>query len=139
MHKGEIDVTNDPVYRAALEKFEQLIPYINADHSALTGDQAVGLVGSEQAAILMGTWAIGAFTKGSNWEPGVDFGAVTFPQQPERILLFHPDAYGRTVNAMAEAKGTTLVLYNLQMAAALIAIAIPLIFFLVLGRILSAV
>jgi glucose/mannose transport system permease protein len=35
---------------------------------------------------------------------------------------------------MAEAKGTTLVLYNLQMAAALIAIAIPLIFFLVLGR-----
>jgi glucose/mannose transport system permease protein len=35
---------------------------------------------------------------------------------------------------MAEAKGTTLVLYNLQMAAALIAIAVPLIFFLVLGR-----
>jgi glucose/mannose transport system permease protein len=35
---------------------------------------------------------------------------------------------------MAEAKGTTLVLYNLQMAAALIAIGIPLIFFLVLGR-----
>jgi hypothetical protein len=35
---------------------------------------------------------------------------------------------------MAEAKGTTLVLYNLQMAAALIASAIPLLFFLVLGR-----
>ncbi|MBW7881218.1 MAG: carbohydrate ABC transporter permease [Caldilineaceae bacterium] len=35
---------------------------------------------------------------------------------------------------MAEAKGTTLVLYNLQMAAALMAIGIPLIFFLVLGR-----
>jgi glucose/mannose transport system permease protein len=35
---------------------------------------------------------------------------------------------------MAEAKGTTLVFYNLQMAAALIAIAVPLIFFLVLGR-----
>ncbi|RIK44221.1 MAG: hypothetical protein DCC55_03255 [Chloroflexi bacterium] len=35
---------------------------------------------------------------------------------------------------MAEAKGTTLVLYNLQMAAALIATSIPLIFFLVLGR-----
>jgi ABC-type glycerol-3-phosphate transport system permease component len=31
---------------------------------------------------------------------------------------------------MAEAKGTTLVLYNLQMAAALITTAIPLIFFL---------
>jgi glucose/mannose transport system substrate-binding protein len=100
LYKGEIDVATDPVYRAALEKFQQLIPYINADHSALTWDQAVGLVGAEQAAMtLMGTWAIGAFTKGSNWEPGVDFGAVTFPQQPERILLFHPDTYGMTVKA----------------------------------------
>jgi glucose/mannose transport system substrate-binding protein len=99
-HKGEIDVTADPVYRAALEKFEQLIPYLNADHSALTWDQAVGLVGAEQAAMtLMGTWAIGAFTRGSNWEPGVDFGAVTFPQEPERVLLFHPDTYGMTVHA----------------------------------------
>lgn len=35
---------------------------------------------------------------------------------------------------MAEAKGTTIVLYNLQMAAALISVAIPLIFFLLLGR-----
>jgi glucose/mannose transport system permease protein len=35
---------------------------------------------------------------------------------------------------MAEAKGTTLVLYNLQMAAALMAVAIPLLFFLFLGR-----
>ncbi len=35
---------------------------------------------------------------------------------------------------MAEAKGTTLVFYNLQMAAALIAVAIPLLFFLLLGR-----
>ncbi|MEZ4557741.1 MAG: extracellular solute-binding protein [Caldilineaceae bacterium] len=100
LYKGEIDVANDPVYRAALEKFAQLAPYFNADHSALTWDQAVGLVGAEQAAMtLMGTWAIGAFTKGSNWEPGVDFGAVTFPQVPERILLFHPDTYGITVKA----------------------------------------
>lgn len=100
LYKGEIDVANDPIYRAALEKFEQLIPYVNTDHSALTWDQAVGLVGAEQAAMtLMGTWAIGAFTQGSNWEPGVDFGAVTFPQEPERILLFHPDTYGITVKA----------------------------------------
>ena len=35
---------------------------------------------------------------------------------------------------MAEAKGTTLVVYNLQMAAALIAVSVPLIFFLFLGR-----
>ena len=100
LYKGEIDVANDPIYRSALEKFQQLIPYINADHAALTWDQAVGLVGAKQAAMtLMGTWAIGAFTKGSNWEPGKDFGAVTFPQKPERILLFHPDTYGITVKA----------------------------------------
>jgi glucose/mannose transport system permease protein len=35
---------------------------------------------------------------------------------------------------MAEAKGTTIVLYNLQMAAALITVLIPLLFFLLLGR-----
>jgi glucose/mannose transport system substrate-binding protein len=100
LYKGEVDVANDAAYRRALEKFAQLKPHINADHSSLTWDQAVGLVGSDQAAMtLMGTWAIGAFTKGSGWEPGVDFGAVTFPQVPERILLFHPDAYGITVGA----------------------------------------
>ena len=48
---------------------------------------------------LMGTWAIGAFTQGSGWEPGVDFGAVTYPQAPERILLFHPDTFGLAVGA----------------------------------------
>lgn len=100
LYKGEIDVANDKVYRTALEKFQKLIPYINTDHAALTWDQAVGLVGSGKAAMtLMGTWAIGAFTKGSNWQPGVDFGAVTFPQKPERILLFHPDTYGVTTKA----------------------------------------
>lgn len=35
---------------------------------------------------------------------------------------------------MAEAKGTTLVVYNLQMAAALMSVAVPLLFFLLLGR-----
>ena len=100
LFKGEIDVANDEVYRRSLERFQELIPYINSDHSGLTWDQAVGLVGSERAAMtIMGTWAIGALIQGSNWQPGEDFGAVTFPQEPERILLFHPDAYGQTVQA----------------------------------------
>ncbi len=100
LYKGEVDVTTDATYRKALEDFAKLRPYINADHAGLTWDQSVGLVGSGQAAmVLMGTWAIGAFVKGSNWQPGVDFGAVTFPQKPERILLFHPDTYGITVGA----------------------------------------
>ena len=82
------------------EKFQKLAPYVNSDHAGLTWDQAVALVGSGKAAMtIMGTWAIGAFTKGSNWKPGEDFGAVTFPQKPERILLFHPDTYGITTKA----------------------------------------
>ena len=103
-HKGEIDITSDTIYRGALEKFQQLIPYINEDHAGLTWDQAVGLVSANQAAMtLMGTWAIGAFEKGANWKAGVDFGAVTYPQKPERILLFHPDSYGIAVGAPDEA------------------------------------
>jgi glucose/mannose transport system substrate-binding protein len=99
--KGEVDVANDPIFRESLEKFAALQEYSNmSDHSSLTWDQAVGAVGAEQAAMtIMGTWAIGAFTKGSNWEPGVDFGAVNYPTIPERILLFHPDTYGCTVGA----------------------------------------
>ena len=100
LYKGLIDVSTDPVYKGALAKFQKLIPYINTDHSGLTWDQAVGLVGSNQAAMtIMGTWAIGAFVSGSKWKPGVDFGAVTFPQKPDRILLFHPDTYGLTKGA----------------------------------------
>lgn len=100
LYKGEVDVATDPAFKSALEKFELLIPYINADHASLTWDQAVALVGSEQAAMtLMGTWAIGAFTKGSGWTPDVDFGAITFPQVPDRILLFHPDTYGLAKDA----------------------------------------
>ena len=99
--KGEIDVTNDPIFRESLERFAALQPYINmSDHSNLTWDKAVSAVGSEQAAMtIMGTWAIGAFIKGSNWQPGVDFGAVSYPTKPDRILLFHPDTYGCTVGA----------------------------------------
>lgn len=99
--KGEVDVANDPIFKESLEKFAALQEYSNmSDHSTLTWDQAVSAVGSEQAAMtIMGTWAIGAFTKGSNWEPGVDFGAVNYPTKPDRILLFHPDTYGCTVGA----------------------------------------
>jgi glucose/mannose transport system substrate-binding protein len=99
--KGEVDVANDPIFKESLQKFADLQKYSNmSDHSTLTWDQAVSAVGSEQAAMtIMGTWAIGAFTKGSNWQPGVDFGAVNYPTKPERILLFHPDTYGCTVGA----------------------------------------
>lgn len=100
LYKGEIDVTNDATFKSALEKFSQLASYINKNHSDLLWNQSVDLVGSNQAAmVIMGTWAIGAFAQGSNWQPGVDFGAVIFPSKPDRILLFHPDGYGLAKNA----------------------------------------
>ncbi len=94
LYKGEIDVTKDPTYKEALEKLAELNQYVYPYHSNLTWDQSVSLVVSgDSAMVIMGTWAIGAFIS-NGWEPGKDFGAVTFPQKPERILLFHPDTYG---------------------------------------------
>jgi glucose/mannose transport system substrate-binding protein len=94
VYKGEIDVTQDAAFRTALERLQALVPYIYPNHAGLTWDESCGLLVSGDAAmVLMGTWAIGYF-KSRGWTPGVDFGAVTFPQKPDRILLFHPDTYG---------------------------------------------
>ncbi|MEX0766005.1 MAG: ABC transporter substrate-binding protein [bacterium] len=94
LYKGEVDVKTDATYKAALEKLRDLAPYIYQFHAGLTWDESVGLVVSgDSAMVIMGTWAIGYF-KSRNWTPGTDFGAVTFPQKPDRILLFHPDTYG---------------------------------------------
>ncbi len=94
LYKGEIDVKTDPNYRKALERLEGLTPYIYPYHANLTWDESCGLVVSgDSAMVLMGTWAIGYF-QSRGWTPGKEFSAVTFPQKPERILLFHPDTYG---------------------------------------------
>ncbi len=99
LYKGEVDVTTDPIFREALEKLEQLIPYIYPFHSNLTWDESCGLlVSGDSAMVIMGTWAIGYF-QSRGWTPGQEFSAVTFPQKPERILLFHPDTYGLATNA----------------------------------------
>jgi glucose/mannose transport system substrate-binding protein len=98
--KGEIDVTTYEPFRQALDQFAELAQYVNDDHSALTWDQATALLPQGTAAMtVMGTWAIGALEKGGGWTTGEDFGAVTFPQAPERVLLFHPDTYGLAVGA----------------------------------------
>ncbi|MDW8186288.1 MAG: ABC transporter substrate-binding protein [Anaerolineae bacterium] len=99
LYKGEVDITNDPTFRTALERLQTLIPYIYPNHAGLTWDESCGLlVSGDSAMVLMGTWAIGYF-KSRGWTPGTDFGAVTFPQKPDRILLFHPDTYGLTKGA----------------------------------------
>ena len=99
LYKGERDVKKDEAFRKALELFKGLIPYIYPYHATLTWDESCGLlVSGDSAMVLMGTWAIGYF-KTRGWTPGVDFDAVTFPQKPERILLFHPDTYGMAKGA----------------------------------------
>src|SRR5690606_9836270 len=98
-HKGEIDPTTDEVYRQGLERLAQLVPYVTEGHSSLTWDQSVSeVVNGNSAMVIMGTWAIGAF-RSAGWEPGEDFGAVIFPADPDRYLLFHPDGYGVATNA----------------------------------------
>jgi glucose/mannose transport system substrate-binding protein len=100
LFKGEVDVATDANFKKALENYQRLLPYINKDHTSLTWEQAVALVGSGKSAMtLTGSWAIDAFIEKSNWQPGVDFGAISFPQKPERILLFHPDAFGMAIDA----------------------------------------
>lgn len=94
LYKGELDATTDPTFKTALDRLNTLRPYIYQFHAGLTWDESCGLVVSgDSAMVIMGTWAIGYF-KSRGWNPGVEFGAVTFPQQPQRILLFHPDTYG---------------------------------------------
>jgi glucose/mannose transport system substrate-binding protein len=94
LYKGGVDVASDPTFKTALERLNALRPYIYAGHAGLTWDESCGLVYSgDSGMVIMGTWAIGYF-KSRGWTPGSDFGAVTFPQKPDRILLFHPDTYG---------------------------------------------
>jgi len=94
LFKGQIDVKSDANFRSALERLKALAPSIYPYHAGLTWDESCGLVVSGDAAMVsMGTWAIGYF-KSRGWKPGVEFGAVTFPQKPERYLLFHSDVYG---------------------------------------------
>jgi glucose/mannose transport system substrate-binding protein len=93
-YKGEVDIANDPVFRRALEKLAALIPYSAAQSTALTWEESVlSLTSGEAAMLLMGSWALGEFSA-HGWNPGEQLAAVVFPQQPERILLFHADTFG---------------------------------------------
>jgi glucose/mannose transport system substrate-binding protein len=99
LYKGEIDVTTDATYREALERLAALYQYTNPDHPALWWDESLDrVVSGDSAMVIMGTWAIGALTSWG-WTLGEDFDAVIFPQEPERILLFHPETYGLAVGA----------------------------------------
>jgi len=53
---------NDPAVTNALNTFRTILSYVNADHAALSWDQAADLVGEGKAAMtIMGDWADGEF------------------------------------------------------------------------------
>ena len=72
-----------------------------------------------------------------SWPAYASVGIIIFTQVWNEfflaLVLSSPTT--RTVQVvMAEAQGTTLVLYNQQMVAALVSVSIPLLFFIFLGR-----
>jgi glucose/mannose transport system substrate-binding protein len=96
-YKGETDVTTDANFKTALTELASLMAYVDPGNAALTWDQSVGnVVNGDSAMVIMGTWAIGAFIH-DKWTPGKEFSATTFPQAPDRIILFHPDTFGLAV------------------------------------------
>jgi glucose/mannose transport system substrate-binding protein len=69
----------DPKVTKSLETMKKVLAYVNDDHSALTWDQASGLVLRGKAAMnLMGDWAKGYFTS-NGWQVGTDFGWAPAP------------------------------------------------------------
>lgn len=94
----------------------------------------------EEAAVVDGASRLQIFFRvvsPISWPAYASVAIIIFTQVWNEFFLALTLASRQTQTVqviMAEAKGTTLVLYNLQMAAALIAIAIPLLFFLLLGR-----
>jgi glucose/mannose transport system substrate-binding protein len=70
---------NGPEVKSALETFARMMGYVNADHAALSWDQAAQLVVDGSAAMtIMGDWAEGYF-KAAGKQPDVDFGWTPAP------------------------------------------------------------
>jgi glucose/mannose transport system permease protein len=94
----------------------------------------------EEAAEMDGASRVQTFFKvitPISWPAYASVGIIIFTQVWNEffLALTLSSPTTQTVQVvMAEAKGTTIVLYNLQMAAALITVSIPLVFFLFLWR-----
>src|SRR6201981_3386946 len=70
---------DDPKVKEAMTYFAKMQDYLNADHSALSWDQAVGaLMEGKVAFTSMGDWAQGEFVK-ANKKANEDYGWVSHP------------------------------------------------------------
>ena len=69
----------DPKVKEAMKLYAKELDYQNADHSALSWDQAIKALQEGKVAFSsMGDWADGEFVK-ANLKEGVDFGWVSHP------------------------------------------------------------
>jgi glucose/mannose transport system substrate-binding protein len=70
---------DDPAVREALVHFNDIMEYVNDDHSALTWQDATQLVHEGEAGFnIMGDWAEG-YLKTLGWTPGEEFGWMPVP------------------------------------------------------------
>lgn len=77
----------------ALEAFADMMEYVNADHSALSWDQAAQLVVDGDAAMtIMGDWSEGYF-KSVGLTPDVEFGYVPSPGTAGSFIMLS-DSFG---------------------------------------------
>src|SRR5215470_8776106 len=78
LYAGKI-AWDDPMVIKAIDDFGKFLSYAQADHAALTWDQAVKALQDGKCAFNeMGDWADGEFVKAKQAE-NVDFGWVNFP------------------------------------------------------------
>ena len=94
-----------PQVKTALNSLTNILWVSNDDHSALTWDQACGMVKEGKAAMtIMGDWANGYF-KTQGWKPDEDYGAFPVPGTEGHFVVI-TDTFG--LPAKAANKETTL-------------------------------
>ena len=84
---------DDPAVREALVYFDQIMDYVNDDHSALTWQDATQMVHEGEAAFnIMGDWAEG-YLKTLGWTPNEEFGWMPVPGT-EGTFIVVTDTFG---------------------------------------------
>jgi glucose/mannose transport system substrate-binding protein len=89
---------NSPEVTTALDTFARMLQYVNADHAALSWDQAAQLVADGDAAMtIMGDWASGYFTS-IGLTPNVEYGYVPSPGT-DGVFMMLSDSFGLPAGA----------------------------------------
>lgn len=84
---------DDPAVREALVHFNDIMQYVNEDHSALTWRDATQIMHEGEAGFnIMGDWAEG-YMKTLGWTPGEEFGWMPVPES-EGTFIVITDTFG---------------------------------------------